>query len=190
MKSDQLIEIAKIHIAKSGYEGASLSTIASDVGIKKQSIYSHFKSKEELFLQAFQDAVEKELLFVKRFLEDDEDISLKDLLNQFIKEYLERCQKNTNTSFYIRSSFFPPVQLRELIIKETYKYLDQLEDLIESLFEQKYAVDSKAAAIAFLTLLDGLFVEFLYGTSERLKERTEKSLLVYWQGIRAMKGEF
>ena len=32
-----------------GYENTSLSMIAEDIGIKKPSIYYHFKNKEELF---------------------------------------------------------------------------------------------------------------------------------------------
>lgn len=42
--------IALSHFAKYGYAGTSLSKVAEEVGIKKPSIYAHYKSKEDLFL--------------------------------------------------------------------------------------------------------------------------------------------
>lgn len=50
MTSDRIKEVSLRHFARNGYEGASLAHIADDIGIKKQSIYSHFKGKDELFL--------------------------------------------------------------------------------------------------------------------------------------------
>ncbi|MEX3715857.1 TetR/AcrR family transcriptional regulator [Cytobacillus horneckiae] len=50
MTDKQLKKVALIHFALHGYEGGSLTLIAKEVGIKKPSIYTHFKSKEELLL--------------------------------------------------------------------------------------------------------------------------------------------
>ncbi|TXK79848.1 TetR/AcrR family transcriptional regulator [Paenibacillus sp. N3.4] len=49
---DAALQFFAIH----GYEGASLSQIAENVGMRKQSLYAHFKGKDDLFLQVLQDA--------------------------------------------------------------------------------------------------------------------------------------
>lgn len=42
MKVDLILQTAVSHFAKEGFEGASLSKIAEEVGIKKPSIYAHY----------------------------------------------------------------------------------------------------------------------------------------------------
>lgn len=61
MKSEEIKDAALKYFTMHGYEGASLSLIAEDVGMKKQSIYAHFKGKDDLFLQVLRDAKETEL---------------------------------------------------------------------------------------------------------------------------------
>lgn len=61
MKSNEIKEAALKYFTIHGYEGASLSLIAEEVGMKKQSIYAHFKGKDDLFLQVLRDAKETEL---------------------------------------------------------------------------------------------------------------------------------
>jgi AcrR family transcriptional regulator len=47
MKSDESKRAALKYFTLHGYEGASLSKIAEEVGLKKQSLYSHFKGKDD-----------------------------------------------------------------------------------------------------------------------------------------------
>ena len=60
---DALIESAILHFARDGYEGASLRTIAGDVGANLGSIDRYFGSKPDLFravLRKVWDEVEKD----------------------------------------------------------------------------------------------------------------------------------
>lgn len=41
--------------SKDGYDGVSMRQIASSVGIKGASIYSHFKSKQDIFVAIFEE---------------------------------------------------------------------------------------------------------------------------------------
>lgn len=44
-----ILEAAKTLFMRNGYEGSSMDAIAAEAGVSKLTVYSHFKSKEELF---------------------------------------------------------------------------------------------------------------------------------------------
>ncbi|MCM2603364.1 TetR/AcrR family transcriptional regulator [Rossellomorea marisflavi] len=186
MKSNELKAIALEQFALHGYQGASLSAIADKAGIKKQSIYSHFKSKEDLFIRAFEDSVQHELDFIDRYLARNE-LPIIHTLNQFLPSYLTRYGEDSNMKFFLRTSFFPPVELEEAIKEGTEKYITGLEALFVRLFERygrfQSDITPEKASVTYLTILDGLLVELLYGRSERLEKRLEHSLEVFWKGI-------
>jgi AcrR family transcriptional regulator len=47
----QLLESARAEIARAGYAGAAVETVAENAGFSKGAFYSNFDSKEELFLE-------------------------------------------------------------------------------------------------------------------------------------------
>jgi len=56
MTTNEEIKAAALHLfAYRGYEGTSTNDIAKAVGLKKQSLYSHFESKIELYLEVQRD---------------------------------------------------------------------------------------------------------------------------------------
>lgn len=56
LKNNEIKEAALKYFTIHGYEGAPLSLIAEEARMKKQSIYAHFKGKDDLFLQVLRDA--------------------------------------------------------------------------------------------------------------------------------------
>ena len=67
---------------------ASAVTIANVVGIKKQSIYTHFKGKDELFLQVCSDVFANELSYVVDFIESNIEKKPEQLLLDFLLSYI------------------------------------------------------------------------------------------------------
>ena len=190
MTSDQIKEVARNHFAENGYEGTSMAQIADDVGIKKQSIYTHFKGKDELFLQVCRDVFTEEYSFVSHFIESNRSRTIRDFLFDFLLQYKERYEKNDSTKFWLRISFFPPTHLYEQVIKDTYDYLDKLEERLLPIMERAMAdgniskeIGAKRAIAAFLGVLDGIFVEMLYGGPERTLKRLDASWNLYWRGL-------
>ncbi len=59
MTANRIKAVALSHFARYGYEGTSLANIAQEVGIKKPSIYAHFKGKEELYFICLESALQK-----------------------------------------------------------------------------------------------------------------------------------
>ena len=59
MTKQEILEQSLTLFMKQGYEGASMSDIASATGIKKASLYAHYSGKEEIFSAVFSGVVEE-----------------------------------------------------------------------------------------------------------------------------------
>lgn len=64
-----LLSAAKSVFAREGYGGASLDQIAADAGYTKGAVYTHFASKEELFLELLSDGLFRQIEFLETLLE-------------------------------------------------------------------------------------------------------------------------
>ncbi len=108
MKVDEIKDAALKFFTIHGYEGASLSQIAEEVGMKKQSLYAHFKGKDDLFLQVLRDAKEAERASKLEYMSGfDEHHPERDLYG-FLRLVIDLFQKNEQLKFWLRTSFFPP----------------------------------------------------------------------------------
>src|SRR5690242_11991309 len=58
-RRDCIIKVAREAFAEDGYAGTSMSSIAARLGGSKGTLYSYFKSKEELFIAVVQSKCEK-----------------------------------------------------------------------------------------------------------------------------------
>ena len=72
-KRQAIIEAAIAVFREVGYERASMATISARVGGSKATLYSYFKSKEELFAAAMLDAVEADARGVIELLHSKDD---------------------------------------------------------------------------------------------------------------------
>ncbi|MGY4759581.1 TetR/AcrR family transcriptional regulator [Paenibacillus caseinilyticus] len=108
MTAEKIREIALSHFTRGGYEGASLADISAEVGIKKQSIYNHFKGKDDLFLAVFQEVAVREMLFIEDYLKRSSQLPLEKMLSGFLDEYRTRYELDDDTKFFLRMAFFPP----------------------------------------------------------------------------------
>lgn len=190
MTQQQLKEAALNRFAEHGYDGTSMAHIADDVGIKKQSIYTYFKGKDELFLQVCNEVMENEVKTVVNFIEQNKARPIEDFLYDFLVHHKERYEQNADTKFWLRISFFPPAHLYDDVMKNVYSYLDKMEELLEPILDKAATekqlsgtIDVQRATAAFLGILDGIFVEMLYGGPERLNKRLDASWHYYWRGI-------
>ncbi|WP_299093601.1 TetR/AcrR family transcriptional regulator [uncultured Metabacillus sp.] len=190
MKSNEIKDAALKYFTIHGYEGASLSQIAEEVGMKKQSIYAHFKGKDDLFLQVLHDAKETELSSkLHYFSMVDAQNPEKDLYG-FLQLVIDLFQKNEHLKFWLRMSFFPPTHLAKAIEMEVIDIESKVQAILESKFQDwmnaKAIVEDKAITptFAFLGVVDSIMLELVYGNDEkRLKDKLEASWKVFWRGI-------
>lgn len=190
MKSNEIKEAALKYFTIHGYEGASLSQIAEDVGMKKQSIYAHFKGKDDLFLQVLRDAKETELSSKLQYFSKIDSQNPEEDLFGFLQLVVDLFQKNEHIKFWLRMSFFPPAHLAKAIEKEVIDIEEKIQAILESKFQDwinaKVIVKNaaKTPTFAFLGVVDSILLELVYGNDEkRLKDKLNASWTVFWRGI-------
>lgn len=186
MTITQIRKVALVHFIQKGYEGASLSDIAQEVGIKKQSIYTHFKSKDELFLTVMNQVIDEETKFLHEFFLQP-NTSLEEYFKSFIFELHKRYTENddSNMKFVLRMAYMPPLHLKEEVVKRFNSYFLDLEEIVNKQFSDDRELSKKAdaATLAFMTMLDGLLVALIYGGTDRFTQKFEACWGIYWAGL-------
>lgn len=190
MKNSEIKDAALKYFTIHGYEGASLAQIADAVGMKKQSIYAHFKSKDDLFLHVLRDAKEAELSSKLEYFGTNASPDPERDLYGFLQLIIDLFQRNELLKFWLRISFFPPAHLAQDIEKEVIDLEMQVQRVLERKFQEWLdagAIVGDAAQIptlAFQGVVDSIILELVYGNDEkRLRDKLEASWAVFWRGV-------
>ncbi|MBE9916364.1 TetR/AcrR family transcriptional regulator [Paenibacillus donghaensis] len=190
MKIDEIKDAALKYFTIHGYEGASLSQIAEEVGMKKQSIYAHFKGKDDLFLQVLRDAKEAELASKIEYFDHADSTDPEKDLYRYLRLVIDLFQKNEQLKFWLRMTFFPPAHLAKAIEKEVI----EIETEIQAILKRKFKdwIDAKAIygdtpkipTLAFVGVVDTIMISLVYDNDEkRLQDKLEACWTVFWRGI-------
>ncbi|WP_438349699.1 TetR/AcrR family transcriptional regulator [Paenibacillus sp. FA6] len=190
MKRKEIKDVALKFFTIHGYEGASLSQIAEQVGMRKQSLYAHFKGKDDLFLQVLHDAKEAEISSILHYLSKVDTLNPKADLLGYLQLVIDLFQQSEQLKFWLRMSFFPPLHLAIAISEEVIDTEEKIQTVLESKFQEW--IDAKAImedtasvpTLAFLGIVDSIMLELAYGNNEqRLNDKLNASWTVFWRGI-------
>lgn len=164
MSAERIIMAAFARFAAQGYDAASMAQIASDAGIRKPSIYAHFKSKETLFLHLMENAFSCESECLGRLAQGvlNPDKALK----QYLLETISRYDANPRLRFWLRAIYLPPTGLEAEIGAYDNGFARLLENSLDCLFRQDLclagAMDARVLTGAFIGMLRGVHAELLY----------------------------
>ncbi|MEK4968486.1 TetR/AcrR family transcriptional regulator [Cytobacillus sp. FSL W7-1323] len=190
MKSDDIKEAALKYFTIHGYEGASLSQIAEEVGMKKQSLYAHFRGKDDLFLQVLHDAKETELLSKLQYFSNIRSSQPEKDLYGFLQLIVDLFQQNEQLKFWLRMSFFPPAHLQKEVDLEVIDIEEKTQALLQEKFQQwineglLHVEHPRIPTLAFFGVVDSIMLELVYmSDTKRLQEKLEASWKVFWRGI-------
>ncbi len=188
MTANEIRKKSLILFVEKGYEGTSLADIGEAVGIKKQSVYSHFKSKDDIFLQVMKQVIQEEISFLNDFFNSHKSDQLYLTLYQFVSQFKERylSEKEMNPKFMLKMMFIPPNHLQQTTITSFWSYFCKMEELLKEIFEEhkdELDVSPEEALISFLNFIDGLLVELIYVNVEKFEQRLKVSWKIYWKGI-------
>lgn len=188
MSSQAIKEAALNLFALHGYEGTSLSDIAHHVGIKKQSIYSHFNGKDDLFLQVLEETFIAEKKREDQYFQTHTELALQSFLFEALQSFIQRYHDDNRLQFWLRNTFLPPGHLYDQVIYYLYEYIDYVDGLYLRRFQHAFQNHNitqppKKATMAFSALLDSIGVEMVYGGEVRTKRKLEAAWQIFWIGI-------
>lgn len=191
MTEDRIKQVALNHFAINGYDGTSLAQIAETVGIKKQSIATYFRKKEDLFLAVFEEMVQDYIGFIKQVHHEIHLEPVEHKLQHILYQtYLYKIKNPERAAFYKRAIHFPPPSLEERIRNEINKMEQQSSELYRAVFVegiQKNVIKNQELEnllAAFYCLIDGISMQmFIYG-AEEFNKRLSSIWKIFWDGIK------
>ena len=114
----RVLDAAAERLVAQGYTATTLREIDADVGIKAGSIYHHFDSKEDLFIEVFSRGIE---VMVEAFESIDASPDLCDTVNDRIELYVRAhlgalFEHGSYTAAHVTAFFTAPNELRSAIV--------------------------------------------------------------------------
>lgn len=182
MTAAKIQKYALERFAKQGFAATSLNEIATDVGIKKPSIYAHFKNKDELYLSLIPIMIDEELGYAKTVLQGGQQ------LRQQLSDYLVSIEQRFNSSyavqFWMNALISPPVHLYDQVIEPMHVFMAELEQLFTQVIRDSginptpHTLEPQILARVCMSFVDALQSELIYGGKEKFRLRLDAILQV------------
>lgn len=191
MTENRIKQVALSHFAINGYDGTSLAQIAKTVGIKKQSIATYFRKKEDLFLAVFEEMVQDYIGFIKQVHNEIHLEPVEKKLQYILyQSYQYKVKNPERTAFYKRAIHFPPPFLEEKIRNEINKMEQESSELYRTVFVEgiqtnvikKQELENLLAA--FYCLIDGISMQMFFYDTDEFNKRLSSIWQIFWDGIK------
>ncbi|MFB3904240.1 MAG: TetR/AcrR family transcriptional regulator [Acidobacteriota bacterium] len=133
-KREKILKAAVSVFSARGYRSTLVDEIAQEAGVAKGTLYLYFKSKEEIYLEAFRENVERlHEVTVRRI---DEAHTTWDKIKAFIAARLEFGETNKHFLRIYLSEFVGSLTGREEWAKQLKTAFQRESDLLRAVFEK------------------------------------------------------
>lgn len=190
MKKKQIQQAALACFTQNGFEGTSLAQIAEQVGLKKQSLYSHYKDKDAIFLDALRYTKEIELAFYDNYFKQLTATTVEATLHNFLLAMKQMFQDEPTQRFWLRMNFYPPQHLKYEVEQEVKEIYDAFNKIFGTLFEQWQSekllanIDPEIMLTAFSGITNAMIMDIVYDVEQAVIDtRIEARWLIFWRGI-------
>ncbi|MGO2990873.1 MAG: TetR/AcrR family transcriptional regulator [Halomonadaceae bacterium] len=187
LTASRLQDAALARFAKQGFDATSMNEIAADVGIKKPSVYAHFRNKEELFLSLIPLVIEAEQEYAKSTLRGGDD--MKQQLLAYLQGIEERFNSSYRVQFWVRILLAPPVHLYDMVMDPMHIFMDDLERILKNALQASPLVPNASQlsadvlAMTCMSMIDSLQSELLFGGAKKYQRRLESTWAVFEAAI-------
>jgi AcrR family transcriptional regulator len=180
-RRNQILQAASIVFSRVGFHAANVSDVAAEARVSQGTIYHYFKSKEELFMAAF-EAWETESFYQEVQAATDGTASAAEQLRQLAYGIGERMAQSVE--ILPASVEFWSHIYRNTAIRESFRLIfsglrTTLAELIQGGIAQGefVPIDSNAVATLLISIYDGLILQWL-ADPQSVDWQTESTTLV------------
>jgi TetR/AcrR family fatty acid metabolism transcriptional regulator len=188
-KRGQILDAAVLEIARHGYYGTTVSTIARRAGVADGTIYLYFNSKEELLVSVFERAMQ-------RFNEEARQITADDAagaeakLRRLVALHLSRLGEDRDLAVVFQVEFRHTIHVLELLSRSRIReYLALIARVVEQGKQEgvfKEDVDPLFAAKVVFGILDEMATDWVLSKKNtRLASRSDPVCDLLLGGLRA-----
>lgn len=159
LTKERIITASEDFFSKYGYYGTSMSDISKATGVQKSSLYSHFDSKEQLFLKVYQGVLDHAASQLSSIFFDN-DLPDEEKLHQM---FLLFCL--SETADILRIGLHPNPECREQTNAILYKFEKNFKTLLSGLFKRirtqagKMIKTDEDCCDVFFFLLNGVMIK-------------------------------
>jgi AcrR family transcriptional regulator len=178
---------ASVHlILEKGFKATSMREIAEAAGVGKSTLYDYFKSKDEILISYFEDAIQELTDQAQEII--DQDLGISEKLRKILEMHLAYLIDNKN--FYLQlTAEIQSLSLgnqKQIQIKR-YAYQDMLGALIEEgsnsgVFRPVNSLFASRSIFMMLSLAIFTSRPDTLGTPE---EMMEEAITIFFEGIQA-----
>lgn len=188
MTSERIIDVAMEYFSELGYAGTTFALIAKAVGIKKQSIYAHFTSKEHLYFTCFERALAIESERAQRY--QKQVVQRNDLLHvkAISREYILENQHRNTVLFLYKAGLVAPHEYQ----LQSQTYIAKYRDCVLAIFRpwlltntESFAVKQHAVDMieVLFCLYDGCMIELVLNGKQAFQKRFDSVWSLFWKSI-------
>jgi AcrR family transcriptional regulator len=187
---DKILQESLKLFSSKGYSGTSMNEIAEIVGIKKPSLYFHFKSKAEIFTKLFEVVVNDHMDEVEKLLDRIKDYSTKEKLYGFFKGYLEYCKESDYIEFWNRMYYFPPIEFQNEIYKRTAEVESNMEKELKMIIEdgmkngELKKDDSEKILTSYYYMLLGFMLSLNDYKGKAIDKDVDRCMELFWGAVK------
>ena len=182
VRKAESMEIQKVNdailnnFAEKGYEAASLSDIAKDLGIQKQSLATYYPNKKAMLTAVFNDVYERHM----KVLDDsfDDNLIQREKLHEFLVNCMRSYSSSPDEKFWLRMVMFERDSLDEEMLEKVKSH----DEAVKEKAHQALPKDQQAAS-AFVSLYDSMCFKLVEEGLEAAENQLEDAWIVYWRGV-------
>ncbi|GAA0356877.1 TetR/AcrR family transcriptional regulator [Bacillus horti] len=192
MHTKEKIKLAGIELFSIlGYEATSMSKIAEKVGIKKPSLYAHYKNKEEIFMAVVDQMCVDYVEFTEASLAKSADTEEERLFVAFLDHVLHFYSDETENQFYNRILLYPPSELEEQLTKATNESQERVNAVMENAIKRAKMsgevdndLDERDVVFTYFCLLEGIGNTITLYSLTDIERNAKKVWDIFWRGIK------
>ena len=176
-KREQILDAAVLEIARRGYYGTTVSTIARRAGVADGTIYLYFKSKEDLLVSIFERAMQRFNEEAACIVEED-GAGAEDKLRRLVALHLSLLGEDRDLAVIFQVEFRHTLHILERLSRSRMRdYLALIARVVEQGKQEgvfKHDLDALFAAKVVFGILDEMATDWVLSSKNtRLASRSD-----------------